>query len=82
MRLRVNAVAVTCAGASACGAGRGALVVALARALARVKRARSALSKYVILWLSRVTEKENGAVVLLSSSVCLSTPKLRVTAEG
>ena len=37
---------------------------------------------YAILWLSRVTEKENGAVVLLSSSVCLSTPKLRVTAEG
>jgi hypothetical protein len=27
---------------------------------------------YAILWLSRVTEKENGAVVLLSSSVCLS----------
>ena len=38
----------------------------------RVKRARCALSKYAILWLSRVTEKEYGAVVLLSSSVCLS----------
>jgi hypothetical protein len=37
---------------------------------------------YAILWLSRGPEKENGAVVLLSSSVCLSTPKLRVTAEG
>ena len=37
-----DAVAVTCAGAGAGGAGRWARVVALARALTRVKRARSA----------------------------------------
>ena len=66
----------------------GALVVVGCSSLAD---ARSSSSKegaarpsvnYAILWLSRVTEKGNGAVVLLSSSVCLSTPKLRVTAEG
>ena len=37
-----DAVAVTCAGAGAGGAGRWARVVALARALTRVKRARGA----------------------------------------
>ena len=47
----------------------------------RVKRARRALSKYVILWLleSLRGERRGSSVEL----ICLSgTPKLRVTAEG
>ena len=47
----VDAVAAPCAGGSVSSAGCWTQVVALARALARVKRALGALSKYVILSL-------------------------------